>query len=73
MPEVDGFEASRQIRKLEADQQLQAVPIIAVTAHVLAEHRQRGLDSGMDEFIGKPLESQQLYACLDSYLQGGAT
>lgn len=73
MPEVDGFEASRQIRKLEADRQLQAVPIIAVTAHVLAEHRQRGLDSGMDEFIGKPLESQQLYACLDSYLQGGAT
>ncbi|PKL97792.1 MAG: hybrid sensor histidine kinase/response regulator, partial [Gammaproteobacteria bacterium HGW-Gammaproteobacteria-9] len=62
MPELDGFEASRQIRKLEADQQLQAVPIIAVTAHVLAEHRQRGLESGMDEFIGKPLESRQLYA-----------
>ena len=73
MPELDGFEASRQIRELEAEQQLQAVPIIAVTAHVLAEHRQRGLDAGMDEFIGKPLESRQLYACLDSYLQGGAT
>jgi len=73
MPELDGFEASRQIRKLEADQQLQAVPIIAVTAHVLAEHRQRGLESGMDDFIGKPLESQQLYACLDSYLQGGVS
>ncbi|BFN27651.1 hybrid sensor histidine kinase/response regulator [Pseudomonas sp. SCT] len=73
MPELDGFEASRQIRKLEADQQLQAVPIIAVTAHVLAEHRQRGLESGMDEFIGKPLESRQLYACLDSYLQSGAS
>ena len=63
MPELDGFEASRQIRELEAEQQLQAVPIIAVTAHVLAEHRQRGLDAGMDEFIGKPLESRQLYAC----------
>ncbi len=73
MPELDGFEASRQIRKLEADQQLKAVPIIAVTAHVLAEHRQRGLDAGMDEFIGKPLESRQLYACLDSYLQSSAT
>ncbi|EWC40981.1 hybrid sensor histidine kinase/response regulator [Stutzerimonas stutzeri] len=73
MPELDGFEASRQIRELEAEQQLQAVPIIAVTAHVLAEHRQRGLDSGMDEFIGKPLESRQLYACLDGYLHGGAS
>ncbi|TDL96563.1 hybrid sensor histidine kinase/response regulator [Stutzerimonas stutzeri ATCC 17588 = LMG 11199] len=69
MPELDGFEASRQIRKFEADRQLPAVPIIAVTAHVLAEHRQRGLEAGMDEFIGKPLESQQLYACLDNYLQ----
>ncbi|WP_278401620.1 hybrid sensor histidine kinase/response regulator [Stutzerimonas kunmingensis] len=73
MPELDGFEASRRIRKLEAELELQAVPIIAVTAHVLAEHRQRGLESGMDEFIGKPLESRQLYACLDSYLQGGAS
>ncbi|MGE4407479.1 7TM-DISM domain-containing protein [Pseudomonas sp.] len=73
MPEVDGFEASRQIRSLELERQLPAVPIVAVTAHVLAEHRQQGLASGMNEFIGKPLESQQLYACLDSYLQGGAS
>ncbi|EXF45483.1 sensor/response regulator hybrid protein [Pseudomonas sp. BAY1663] len=73
MPEVDGFEASRQIRNLELERQLPAVPIVAVTAHVLAEHRQQGLASGMNEFIGKPLESQQLYACLDSYLQGGAS
>lgn len=68
MPEVDGYEASRQIRALEAERQWPAVPIIAVTAHVLAEHRQRGLAAGMNDFIGKPLESQQLYACLDDYL-----
>src|SRR5690606_35085843 len=61
MPEVDGYEASRQIRALEAERQWPAVPIIAVTAHVLAEHRQRGLAAGMNDFIGKPLESQQLY------------
>ncbi|MEB2326243.1 MAG: ATP-binding protein [Pseudomonas sp.] len=72
MPEVDGYEASRQIRALEAERQWPAVPIIAVTAHVLAEHRQRGLAAGMNDFIGKPLESQQLYACLDDYLHDAA-
>jgi len=73
MPEVDGYEASWQIRTLEAERQWPAVPIIAVTAHVLAEHRQRGLAAGMNDFIGKPLESQQLYACLDDYLHDAAS
>lgn len=68
MPEVDGFEASRQIRALERERHWPAVPIVAVTAHVLADHRQRGIDAGMDDFIGKPLESRQLYACLENHL-----
>lgn len=68
MPELDGFEATRQIRALEADQNLPAVPIIALTAHILEEHRARGLAAGMDDFLGKPLDCQQLYATLDRYL-----
>lgn len=68
MPELDGFEASRQIRCLETEQGLTPVPIIALTAHVLEDHRQQGRDSGMDDFIGKPLDSEQLYACLDRFL-----
>lgn len=68
MPELDGFEASRQIRRFEAEQDLAHVPIIALTAHVLDDHRQQGRDAGMNDFIGKPLESEQLYACLDRFL-----
>lgn len=68
MPELDGFEATRQIRALEADQNLPAVPVIALTAHILEEHRARGLAAGMDDFLGKPLDCQQLYATLDRYL-----
>ncbi len=68
MPELDGFEASRQIRRLEAERKLAPVPIIALTAHVLEDHRQQGRDAGMNEFIGKPLDTEQLYACLNRFL-----
>ncbi len=68
MPELDGFDASRQIRRFEDDRGLAAVPIVAITAHVLDGHRQQGRDAGMNDFIGKPLESAQLYACLDRFL-----
>jgi signal transduction histidine kinase/CheY-like chemotaxis protein len=69
MPEMDGFEATRQIRRLERQQQLPAVPIIALTAHILDEHRQHGAESGMNDFIGKPLDSAKLYSTLEAYLQ----
>jgi signal transduction histidine kinase/CheY-like chemotaxis protein len=68
MPELDGFEATRQIRRLEASRHLSAVPIVALTAHILDEHRDRGMAAGMNEFLGKPLDCQQLYALLDRYL-----
>lgn len=68
MPELDGFEASRQIRMLEAEQGLPPVPIVALTAHVFEVHRQQRRDAGMNDFIGKPLDSDQLYACLDRLL-----
>ena len=69
MPEMDGFEATRQIRRLERNRQLAAVPIIALTAHILEEHRQHGLDAGMDDFLGKPLDSALLYSTLERHLK----
>ena len=68
MPEMDGFEATRQIRLLEAQYRLPAVPIVALTAHTLAEHRRHGDQVGMNEFLGKPLDSAQLYSTLERYL-----
>jgi CheY-like chemotaxis protein len=68
MPVMDGFEATEKIRQLERQQQLAAVPIVALTAHTLDEHRQHGMDVGMDDFLGKPLDSAQLYGTLERYL-----
>ncbi|MDP3816923.1 hybrid sensor histidine kinase/response regulator [Pseudomonas sp.] len=69
MPEMDGFEATRQIRRLERQQKLPAVPIVALTAHILDEHRQHGSEVGMNDFLGKPLDSAKLYSTLEHYLQ----
>ncbi|MET1078282.1 MAG: 7TM diverse intracellular signaling domain-containing protein [Pseudomonas sp.] len=68
MPEMDGFEATRQIRLLERQQRLPAVPIVALTAHILDEHRRSGAQAGMDGFLGKPLDCQLLYSTLDRFL-----
>lgn len=68
MPELDGFEATRQIRLLERLHQWPSVPIIALTAHVLEEQRAYGTEVGMNDFLGKPLDIQRLYATLDRYL-----
>ncbi|VXB84476.1 Hybrid sensor histidine kinase/response regulator [Pseudomonas sp. 8AS] len=68
MPELDGFDATRQIRQLEHSRRLPAVPIIALTAHILDEHREHGARSGMNDFLGKPLDCQLLYSTLDRYL-----
>lgn len=69
MPEMDGFEATLQIRRLERLHNLPAVPIIALTAHILDEHRLHGSQSGMNDFLGKPLDSAKLYSALETYLK----
>jgi PAS domain S-box-containing protein len=56
MPLVDGLEASRRIRALEAAQQRAPIPIIALTASVLDQDRQAALDAGMNGFASKPLD-----------------
>ncbi len=56
MPSMDGFEASRQIRKLEGKQPV----IIAVTANALLGERERCLEAGMDDYLSKPFQAEQL-------------
>lgn len=60
MPVMDGFEATRRIRQHEREKRLPAVPIVALTAHVLREHRERSLASGMNAHIPKPVEMEIL-------------
>ena len=58
MPEMDGFEATRAIRQIKSDGR--HVPIIALTASVMAEDRELCIQAGMDDFLGKPIEIDQL-------------
>ncbi|WP_044871774.1 hybrid sensor histidine kinase/response regulator [Pseudomonas sp. LFM046] len=68
MPEMDGFEATRQIRRIERSRNWPAVPIVALTAHILEEHRQAGAAAGMDDFLGKPLDSALLFSTLERFI-----
>lgn len=60
MPQVDGYEATRMIREYEQEHSLPELPIVALTAHALEEVRLRCLDSGMNDFLTKPVNTQQL-------------
>lgn len=68
MPEMDGFEATRLIRREERARDWPRVPIVALTAHILDEHRQAGIEAGMDAYLGKPVDRTELYATLERLL-----
>ncbi|KUG27212.1 hypothetical protein ASZ90_002941 [hydrocarbon metagenome] len=61
MPGMDGYETARKIRALP---QGERTPIVAMTAHVLPGDRQRCLDAGMNDYLSKPLDRQQLFAVI---------
>ncbi|RKZ52226.1 MAG: hypothetical protein DRR16_21400 [Candidatus Parabeggiatoa sp. nov. 3] len=65
MPEMDGFEATRQIRKYP---QLKAVPIIAISASAFDFHQQQSQEAGCDDFIAKPFKTDVLMEKLHKYL-----
>ncbi|HEX5339059.1 MAG TPA: ATP-binding protein [Gallionella sp.] len=65
MPEMDGMEATRQIRHNPAWAEL---PIIAMTANAFEEDRQQCLAAGMNDFISKPVQPEQLYAVIVRWL-----
>jgi len=68
MPEVDGIEATRQIRNTETAVLNPDIPIIAMTAHALGSDRARCLDAGMNDYITKPIDPVILAAALNKWL-----
>jgi signal transduction histidine kinase/DNA-binding response OmpR family regulator len=61
MPEMDGYEATRRIRALEAENGAgRRTPIVAMTANVFKEDIERCLDAGMDSHVGKPLDFEEV-------------
>lgn len=69
MPEMDGYEATRRIRELESERRMQRTPIIAATAHVLEEDRDRCRLAGMNDFLPKPIRKQQLDELLGKWVE----
>ncbi|OIP81866.1 MAG: hypothetical protein AUK44_08790 [Porphyromonadaceae bacterium CG2_30_38_12] len=67
MPEMDGVEATIEIRKLENNAKT-PTPILALTAGALKEEREKCLACGMNDFLTKPIEQQKLREALERYL-----
>jgi CheY-like chemotaxis protein len=65
MPEMNGFEATRIIREGQR-RQGRHIPIIAMTAHAMKGDRERCVTAGMDGYVSKPIQAQELYAAIDA-------
>ena len=79
MPNLDGYEATREIRRLEEQGQVKTegparhlghLPIVALSAHTAPEDRARSLDSGVDDFVSKPYTFQTLRAVIGKWARG---
>ncbi|HYQ90939.1 MAG TPA: response regulator [Candidatus Competibacteraceae bacterium] len=68
MPVMDGFTATRAIRRQETDSGQPRIPIIALTASTMQGDRERCLAAGMDDFLSKPFKRDQLKAVLQRWL-----
>jgi CheY-like chemotaxis protein len=66
MPEMDGFEATRQWRSQEPPEQ--RLPIIALTANTMAGDRESCLAAGMDDYIGKPVRRDEMLATVAKWM-----
>lgn len=69
MPVMDGFEATRIIRSIEkSEENYRRIPIIALTAHAVKEYIEKCIDSGMDDFILKPLNRNKIMEILNKWV-----
>jgi two-component system, sensor histidine kinase and response regulator len=68
MPEMDGFEATRNIRRIEGESARKHVPIIALTANAMQQDRDQCLEAGMDDHLSKPYTRAQMHAALERWV-----
>jgi len=66
MPEMDGLETTAEIREREKSQDGTHIPILAMTAHAMAGDRERCLEAGMDGYVSKPVNVQELVEAMEN-------
>ncbi len=67
MPEMDGYEVTRAIRALEHGAQRAPTPIVCLTAHVMAADVERSRESGMDDYLSKPISKEKLDQAIERW------
>ncbi len=67
MPEMDGMEATAEIRKIEKSNSRERIPIIAMTAHAQPGYREKCLSADMDDYISKPIIPERLFELLEEH------
>ena len=70
MPVMDGYTAARNIRENEKSRSLPRLPIIAITAHAMRGDKEACIAAGMDDYLSKPFEIEELQAVLQKWLPG---
>ena len=68
MPVLDGFSATQQLRAWELGNQRKRTPVVALTAHILSEHKERARQAGMDGHMAKPVEMSQLRELIEHWV-----
>jgi CheY-like chemotaxis protein len=67
LPEMDGWEAAREIKN---DPEIAHIPLIALTAHTLPGDRQKAIESGFDNYISKPINVSAFYEIVNAVFTG---
>ena len=70
MPVMDGYEATRRIRSIEAAEGRRPVPVLALTAHASAETKARSLAAGCDKQIMKPIRKKEFLSVIHHFRRG---